>query len=103
MKLVDFLEARIGESKQHVLNVAAPPSLATALLNEQAQEREVLVAWKEAAKAEGIIEPEHAEGTRSVACRSMLTILAAAYKTHPDYQAEWGNGPSHTLRWIRGI
>ena len=93
MKLVDFLEARIGESKQHGLNAATPPSLAAALLKEHAQEREILAAWKSAAKAEGIIKPEHAEGAMSVACSSMLKILAAGYKTHPDYQAEWRSGP----------
>lgn len=93
MKLLDFLEARVGESNQHVLNESAPPSLATALLKEQAQEREILAAWKEAAKAEGIIKPEHAEGPMSVACRSMLKILAASYKTHPDYQTDWRSGP----------
>lgn len=90
MTLVDFLDARIGESKQLVLDAAAPPSLVTALLREQAQEREMLAAWREAARAEGIVEPDQAEGTMSLACRSMLTILAAGYKTHPDYRADWG-------------
>ncbi len=87
MKLVEFLEARIAE--HHLVGFAAgPSSLAAALLMERAQEREILAARNEAARAEGIIDPEETGAVGAARC-SMLVILAAGYKTHADYQATW--------------
>lgn len=82
MELVEFLEARITERERAVLITSAPPSLIKALLAECAQERQILAAWKQAAEAEGITDPEQALGTMAVACRSMLSILAAGYRDH---------------------
>lgn len=83
MTLVEFLEARVTEREKAVLITTAPPSLVRALLAECAQERQILAAWKRAAEAEGITDPEHAIGTLAMAYRSMLSILAAGCKDPP--------------------
>jgi hypothetical protein len=105
MNLVDFLEARIAEQEASIQgrtfvgghnvdtvasdDMAVPPSLTDAMLAECAQKRGILADWEVVAEAEGITDPADAEGTVAVARRSMLIILAAGYKDHPDYQAEW--------------
>jgi hypothetical protein len=90
MNIVQFLEARIAEQEADILGGGVPASLTKALLAECAEKRAILAAWKTAAEAEGIIDPAQAEGTITVARRSMLNILAAGYKDHPDYREEWG-------------
>lgn len=85
MNLVNFLEARIAERERAVLITRAPPSLIQALLAECAQERQILAAWKQAAEAEGITDPDQAAGTMAVASSFMLSLLAAGYKDHPEH------------------
>jgi hypothetical protein len=89
MNIVQFLEARIAEQEADILGGGVPLSLTKALLAECAEKRAILAAWKAAAEAEGITDPAQAEGTITVARRSMLNILAAGYKHHPDYREEW--------------
>ena len=105
MNLVEFLEARIAEQEaglqgrnsigDHNVDTAAsddtavPSSLTDALLAECKQKRRILADWEVVAEAEGITDPADADGAVALARRSMLIILAAGYKDHPDYQAEW--------------
>ena len=105
MNLVEFLEARIAEQEAGLQgrtlivgedidtaasdDLAVPPSLTAALLAECAQKRGIRADWKVLAEAEGITDPADADGTVALARRSMLIILAAGFKDHPDYQAEW--------------
>ncbi|MDB5876233.1 MAG: hypothetical protein JWQ07_5675 [Ramlibacter sp.] len=105
MNIVQFLEARIAEEEKRIEcgnstwgqnlhrlttdEMVVPPSLTEALLAECAQKRAILADWKAAADEEGTTGTGQAAGTIAVARRSMLNILAAGYKNHPDYQAEW--------------
>jgi hypothetical protein len=103
MNIVEFLDARIAEQEagihsgtfthspggDTVDDGSSGESLAGLMLQECAQARAVLTAWREAADAEGITDPADAEGTVAVARRAMLQILAGGFKDHPDYQAGW--------------
>jgi hypothetical protein len=105
MNIVQFLEARIAEEERSIEcgnstpgqdlqtltpdEMALPPSLTEALLAECAQKRAILADWKAAADEEGTTGTGQPAGTIAVARRSMLNILAAGYKNHPDYQADW--------------
>lgn len=104
MDLFKFLEARIDEQKAGIQGrsfaehasarpgcdlIGIPPRLTAALLAECAMKRRILADWKAAAVADGIADPEDAEGPVALARRAMLLILAGGYKDHPDYQPEW--------------
>lgn len=103
MNIVEFLDARIAEQESAIHSGtfthspggdtadegSSDESLASLMLQECAQARAVLTAWRDAADAEGITDPADAEGTIAVARRAMLHILAGGFKDHPDYQAGW--------------
>ena len=104
MNLAEFLEARISEQEAYLqgrgfpqdlsadeasADIAVPATLNEALLSECAQKRAILADWKAAAEEEGITCPLEAEGTVALSRYSMLLILAAGFKDHPDYQEEW--------------
>lgn len=105
MNIVEFLEARIAEQEEsiqcgnstpgqnlHTLatdEMAVPLSLTEALFVECAQKRAILADWKAAAAEEGITARTETAGTIAIAHRSMLNILAAGYKNHPDSQNLW--------------
>lgn len=92
MDIVKFLETRIGEEESglsYVDDPEAPASLASKLLAECAQKRRILEDWNQAAAAEGISDPAEARGTLALARRSMLLILTAAYRGHPDHSEDW--------------
>ncbi|MET4096340.1 DUF6221 family protein [Arthrobacter sp. UYCu712] len=105
MNIVEFLEARISEQEAGIQgrnfiesqangtatsdNMAVPPPLTEALLAECAHQRGILADWKVAAEADGITDPADADGPVALARRSVLIILAANYKDHPDYNYAW--------------
>lgn len=105
MNIVEFLEARISEQEAGIQgrnfiesqfngtanndNMAVPPPLSEALLAECAHKRGILADWKVVAEAAGITDPADADGPIALARRSMLIILAANYKDHPDYNDAW--------------
>jgi Family of unknown function (DUF6221) len=103
MNIVDFLEARIAEEEagigdgMFVVGTSDLPedgsdgkgSLGERMQEECAQKRAIIASWKEAAESEGIEDPGEAEGTVAIARRAMLTILAASYREHPDYDPGW--------------
>lgn len=101
MDIVVFLEARVAE-EEATLHYAEPVGspLVGSLREECAQKRAILEDWKCAAAAEGIADPGEAKSPFAVARRSMLRILAAGYKHHPDYasacreDASGGTGPN---------
>jgi hypothetical protein len=59
MTLVAFLETRIAEQEIDIPDGTASPALTKALADERLEKRSILTAWKEAAEAEGIIDPAH--------------------------------------------
>ena len=63
--------------------------MARIMLAECAQKRAILDGWKRAAAEEGITRPAEARGNVAMARRSMLTILAAGYRSHPDFSRDW--------------
>lgn len=88
--IVSFLKARISEEEANLLHADPSDSqLAGPMLAECAQKRAILDDWKCAAAAEGIEDPADARHPLTVARRSMLVILAAGYKNHPDYCGHW--------------
>jgi hypothetical protein len=111
MNIVKFLEARIAEREAGIQGrhsveghdfetaasddmaasdgMAVPPSLTDALLAECAMKRRILADWKLAAEEDGISDPADAEEPVALARRSMLIVLAAGYKDHPDYDNDW--------------
>lgn len=93
MDLAEFLEARIDEEEQRLRHAESDSSvspLVAPMLAECAQKRAILDYWKRSAAAEGISDPADAQGEHAIARLSMLRILAAGYKTHPDFDPEWG-------------
>lgn len=105
MNLVEFLEARVAEQEAGLQGralvacrnvesaasneMAVPPSLTDALLAECAMKRRILADWKAAAGEDSITDPAEAEEPVALARQSMLIVMAAAYKDHPDYDNEW--------------
>ncbi|SDP44166.1 hypothetical protein SAMN04487914_111123 [Arthrobacter sp. ok909] len=105
MNIVEFLEARIAEQEAGIQgrhfagghdyetvasdDMAVPPSLTEALLAECAVKRRIVADWKLAAQEDGITDPADAEEPVALARRSMLIVLAAGYKDHPDYDNDW--------------
>jgi hypothetical protein len=90
--IVEFLEARVSEDEAELRHASADdPStssdLASGLLAECAQKRAIIADWKRAV-SEG--PEDNPEGELAVARRSMLSILAAGYVNHPDFDPEWG-------------
>ena len=79
MDIVVFLEARIAEEEARLLGAATRDSrLALSMLVECAQKRAILEEWKQGA-ANSWHDPLF------IARSSMLVVLAASYKSHPDY------------------
>ncbi len=105
MNIVEFLEARIAEQEAGIQgrplvagpaaeaaagdDMALPLSLTDALLAECAMKRQIVADWKAAAEKDSITDPADAEEPVALARYSMLIVLAAAYKEHPDYNDEW--------------
>lgn len=89
--IVVFLEARIAEEESSLEHTSLDdsPTLTRHVLAESAQKRAILADWTRAAAAEGISNPADARGPLTQARRSMLLILAAAYRGHPDHSAAW--------------
>lgn len=91
MNIVVFLEARIAEEEARLLGARDSGSrLAQSMVAECAQKRAILEEWKRYA-ADGAPDP------LAIARRSMLAVLAANYKNHPDYSPESrpsGAGPA---------
>lgn len=110
MDIVEFLEARTAEQESalregsYTLGVSGNPdnaggtlSLREHMLEECAQQRAIIAAWKEAADDEGITDPSQATGTIAIARRAMLILLAGAHRDHPDYNPDWAPElPTHT-------
>lgn len=91
---MEFLEARIAEEETALLRAHAQewtltPTLALRMLAECAQKREVVECWKRAAASEGVSNLAEVRGTLTMARRTMLMILAAAYRSHPDHSDDW--------------
>ena len=103
MNIVEFLEARIAEEETGIRDGSfvvgtsdrledgsqGKGSLGERMQEECAQKRAIIASWKEAADDEGIKDPGEAAGTVAIARRAMLTILAASYREHPDYDQGW--------------
>lgn len=103
MNIVEFLEARIAEEEAGIPDGSfvvgstevpadggeAKGSLGERMQEECAQKRAIIASWQEAADEEGIEGPDEAQGTVAIARRAMLTILAGAYREHPDYDPGW--------------
>jgi Family of unknown function (DUF6221) len=88
--LVEFLEARIAEEEESLAHADPSESrMARNMLAECAQKRSILEGWKRAAAAEGISRGGDAGDSLVMVCRSMLTILAASYTSHPDFSSDW--------------
>ncbi|MDQ0756058.1 DUF6221 family protein [Arthrobacter sp. B3I4] len=91
MDIVVFLEARIAEEEARLLGAQdSDARLAACMMAECAQKRAILEDWKRGA-ANSSHDP------LSIARRSMLVVLAASYKSHPDYSRNWhdaGGGSS---------
>jgi Family of unknown function (DUF6221) len=88
--IVVFLEARIAEEEASLVHAGPSESrLVRSMLAECAQKRNILDDWKRAAANEGISCPADAQGNVAKVRRSMLMILAAGYRSHPDFSDEW--------------
>jgi hypothetical protein len=94
MDIVEFLEARIDEEEAELRHVdfdapSSASSLASKLLAECAQKRAILANWKRTVPGRGISDTAVTQADLALAHRSMLGILAAGYRAHPDFNPDW--------------
>jgi hypothetical protein len=93
--IVDFLEARIAEEEAELRHATlGDPStssdLASGLLAECAQKRAIIADWKRSVSEGPGDDDAEGQSELAVARRSLLSILAAGYANHPDFNPEWG-------------
>lgn len=94
MNIVDFLEERIAEEESALAHAdtdgdTPSASLAAKMLAECAQKRAIIDYWKRRAADAGVDSPSEDRRGACPDAVAMLSILAAAYRTHPDYPTGW--------------